>query len=129
MSIDLKDIIRKTFGGITTQYVIRQYVFAALFIIGYFQLTGIHTPDGSLRESIPYFIVAGLLYPWSRFAYEYIVSYLMGNNIAIIPVIILIPAKIISMFFCLMFAPMITPIVMVVLHFYHTNGLKKNSPE
>jgi hypothetical protein len=117
----MKQVIAKTFGGLTKQYYIRQFIFGlifpAIFIFSFSQSSQQVTIPLS---SIGLFIVSSLLYPYSRFVYESVVNFIMGGNVFWVNAIMLIIVKFITMALCWSFAIFIAPIGLVYLYFHHS---------
>lgn len=117
----MQNIIRKTFGGLTTQYYLRQFFFggllAALFI--YSQLNANKSIEFGL---LAFLVVNTLLYPYSRFVYESIVNFIMGENVFFINVIFMLIAKVFTMALCWGFAIFVAPIGLAYLYYYHSKA-------
>lgn len=64
------------------------------------------------------------LYPYARFVYHSITDFLMGNNVIIMPIIILYPFKFMMMLLCWVFSPFIAPLGLLYLYFYHSKNEK-----
>ncbi len=113
-SDNCKEILYKTIFGMNSFIMIRHYLFAIallsfLFYIGFFKNT----------DNITNFIllaISTLLYPYARFAYEYIVKYILGDYIIFSNIIILTISKFITMFLCLLFSIFIAPIGLILLY-------------
>lgn len=65
-------------------------------------------------------IINTFLYPYSRFVYESIVNFIMGDNVFFFNGIVFLVAKCITMIFCYLFATTIAPIGLIYLYFYHS---------
>jgi predicted membrane protein len=119
-------IIAKTFGGLSRAYYIRQMLFGllfpAFFIFMFSQQSG---PSQLTTFMIVFLIVNTLLYPYSRFVYESIVGYIMGNNLFFTNVMLLFFAKAITMMICWTMAILIAPFGLLYLYFHHS---KKAAP-
>jgi hypothetical protein len=119
----MQNIIRKTFGGLTTQYYLRQFFFggflAALFI--YSQLNANKPIEFGF---LAFLVVNTLLYPYSRFVYESIVSFIMGENVFFINAIFMLIAKLFTMALCWSLAILIAPIGLAYLYYYHSKAAK-----
>src|SRR5690554_7067341 len=76
----MQEIIKKTFGGLSVQYYIRQLFFGALFaaLIIYVVINGGKPVQFSM---IALLAINTFLYPYSRFVYESVVGFIMGNNV------------------------------------------------
>ncbi|MGE8453294.1 MAG: hypothetical protein ACN6OP_22335 [Pseudomonadales bacterium] len=61
--------------------------------------------------------VSSLLYPYSRFVYEGVVSYILGNNAFFMNAFLMLLAKYITMAFCWVFAVFVAPVGLLYLYF------------
>ncbi len=115
----MNDILAKTFGGLTKQYLVRQLFFgvamAALFIAMMQNQSGGPGVGGVLM-----FVVNAGLYPYSRFVYESSVDFIVGENFFLLPAIVLLIAKCFTMLMCFAFAPLIAPLGLAYLYFHHS---------
>lgn len=114
-------VLQKTLGGLSPQYYFRQLFFGA--IIGALPIVmgsqgGHSTPFGTYIFSI----VCTLLYPYSRFVYESIVGFIMGENVFFVNAIFMLISKLITMVVCWAFAIFIAPIGLAYLYFYHSRA-------
>lgn len=120
--------LSKTFGGLSKAYYIRQCLFGLIFFI-FFILMGYNhyntTGNNSLLiTSIFYGLISLLLYPYSRFVYESIVGYIMGENVFITNASFMLTVKLTTMALCYIFATFIAPIGLIWLYFYHSKQEK-----
>ncbi|MGD9860051.1 MAG: hypothetical protein AB7S90_08340 [Marinobacterium sp.] len=115
----MQEIIKKTFGGLSTQYYIRQLFFGSLFavLIFYVVITGGRSIQISM---IALLAINTLLYPYSRFVYESIVNFVMGNNVFFLNAVLMIVAKIFTMMLCWGFAIFIAPVGLAYLYYHHS---------
>lgn len=115
----MKEIFAKTFGGLTKQYLARQLFFgvamAALFI-SMMQ----NQPNGLGVGGMLMFVVNAGLYPYSRFVYESIVNFIVGENFFLLPAIPMLIAKCFTMVMCFAFAMLIAPLGLAYLYFHHS---------
>lgn len=117
----MKPIIQKTFGGLTKQYYFRQFVFGLIFP-AFFIFLQVQQPK-ELSEAVPIFLIVGLstlLYPYARFVYESIVSFIMGDTILITAILPAMVFKFIMMAVCWGLAIFIAPVGLLYLYFYHS---------
>ncbi len=118
-------VIAKTFGGLSTQYYVRNFLFGLIFpALILFQLS--HGPSGLRIGTIIICIVSSLLYPYARFVYESIVGYIMGNNVFFVNAIIMLFVKVITMALCWCFAIFIAPIGLGYLYYHHSKAERAN---
>jgi len=114
----MNSILKKTLGGLSTQYYLR-HLFFSLMLSGVFVYSVME--HGSLPIGFLLFIgVSTLLYPYSRFVYESIIDFILGDNAFLLPAIPLIIAKIIMMIVCLIMAILIAPIGLAYLYYHHS---------
>lgn len=119
--IVMKEIFSKTFGGLTKQYLARQLFFgvamAALFIT-----MMQNRPNGIGLAGMLMFVVNAALYPYSRFVYESIVNFIVGENFFLLPAIPMLIAKCFTMLMCFALALFIAPIGLAYLYFRHSRA-------
>ncbi|MBC9132024.1 hypothetical protein JMI89_08155 [Frischella sp. Ac48] len=122
----MANFINKTFGGLEKRYLLRQYFFGLVY--GIFLLvmpiTHFKIPE-SILAIILVLIMWGL-YPYSRFVYESIIDFIMGDNIIFSNLILFLFVKIITMGLCFVFSIFIAPFGLLYLYFYHSR-LEKQS--
>lgn len=68
------------------------------------------------------FVISTLLYPYSRFVYESIIGFVLGNNVFFLNAVIMMIAKLITMLLCWLLAIFIAPIGLAYLYFYHSKA-------
>jgi hypothetical protein len=109
-------IIARTFGGLTLQYYIRQFLFGAMFAAVF--LIKMNSGDRSLPIFVTIFIVINtLLYPYARFVYESTIDYIMGDNIFILNAVFMLFVKFMTMALCWSAAVLIAPFGLLYLYF------------
>jgi hypothetical protein len=114
-------VIHKTFGGLSPQYYFRQLFFGlivAAFV--YFMSTqgGRSMPIGMLLFTV----ISTLLYPYSRFVYETIIGFIMGENVFFVNAILMLIFKIFTMLLCWAFAIFVAPIGLAYLYYHHSKA-------
>jgi hypothetical protein len=119
----MNNILRKTLGGLTTQYYLRQLFFGVLLaIILYFPLTvGYHGIDFGAVFILG---VTALMYPYSRYVYESVISLITGSNVFYLPAFFLLLTKVLTMSLCFAFAPIVAPIGLALLFFQNSKAQK-----
>lgn len=117
----MQEIIKKTFGGLSAQYYIRQLFFSCLFaaLIVYVVVSGGRSIQFSM---IAFLAINTLLYPYSRFVYESVVGYIMGDNVFFVNAIFMIVMKVFTMMLCWSFAIFIAPIGLAYLYYHHSKA-------
>lgn len=122
----MKNVIRKTFGGLSAQYYIRQLFFGALltFPIIYIFISNDNPIQGEPAQyvMITMLLVNMFLYPYARFVYESIIGYFMGDNVFYINAVLMFLVKFFTMAMCLSFAIFIAPIGLAYLYYYHSKN-------
>ncbi|HHF2589648.1 TPA: hypothetical protein ACPJUQ_001833, partial [Haemophilus influenzae] len=69
-------------------------------------------------------LICLLLYPYSRFVYESIIEYILGDNVFFINAPLMLVTKLITMAICFIFSIFIAPIGLIYLYFYHSKQEK-----
>ncbi|MFY1026345.1 Uncharacterised protein [Actinobacillus seminis] len=118
---------QKTFGGLNLPYYIRHFLFGLIFFI-FFVVTLVNNQYTSIEKNIVniiLFSILQLLYPYSRFVYESIIGYIMGENVFFFPAFIMLLAKFITMVICWIFSFAIAPIGLVYLYYFYSRQEKK----
>lgn len=114
-------VIQKTLGGLSPQYYFRQFFFGlvvAAFIFFMSTQGGRSMPIGMLL----FIVVNTFLYPYSRFVYESIVGFIMGENVFFVNAIFMMISKFVTMAMCWAFAIFVAPIGLAYLYFYHSKA-------
>ena len=120
--------LSKTLGGLSKAYYTRQFLFGLIFFIlivaisynGY-NYTG---KTSILVTNIILGLICLLLYPYSRFVYESIIEYILGNNVFFVNAPLMLVTKLITMAICFIFSIFIAPIGLIYLYFYHSKQEK-----
>ncbi|MDD0910203.1 hypothetical protein LZ757_12080 (plasmid) [Xylella fastidiosa subsp. morus] len=112
-------IIQKTFGGLSKPCYFRHFFFGLIFV-AIFVFISLKNPNSFSISSAMLFAVNAFLYPYSRFVYEKVIGFIVGNNIFVLPAVVMLFAKLMTMMVCFMFAIFIAPIGLAFLYYYHT---------
>jgi hypothetical protein len=113
-------VIQKTFGGLSTAYYLRQLFFGVLFALVIFFFFS-RMPTTNSRTPLYLFLVVNvLLYPYSRFVYEGIVGFIMGDNVFVVSGFIWLLVKYFTMAMCFAFAIFVAPVGLVYLYWHHS---------
>lgn len=112
-------ILKKTIGGLSPRYYFRQLFFSVI-LCGIFLYPLTHE-----LEQLPFGIMILLaintfLYPYSRFSYQGVVSFIIGDNVFFGNAGAMLLAKLFTMLMCWAFAIFIAPIGLVYLYFHHS---------
>lgn len=114
-------VLAKTFGGLSPQYYIRQFLFGLAFPA--FIIFMVSRGSSPIQFGmIALLVVNTLLYPYSRFVYESVIGYIMGQNTFFLNAFVMLFAKAITMLLCWAFAIFIAPIGLVYLYFHHSRA-------
>lgn len=111
-------VLMRSFSGLPPRYCVRQFLFG-LFFPGFLLLASTHG-KGLLALPVHLQVIIALdtlLYPYSRFVYESVVGYIVGDNAFIVPVIIFGAAKLFTMLFCWAFTIFVAPIGLIWRYF------------
>lgn len=115
----MQDIIKKTFGGLSTQYYFR-HLFFGLLISAFLIYIFISRSKPIEFEMVAFLVINTFLYPYSRFVYERVVGFIMGNNVFFVNIIFMFIVKFITMMLCWSNAVFIAPIGLAYLYYYHS---------
>jgi hypothetical protein len=78
------------------------------------------SPSGIDFANTSLAVVSTLLYPYARFVYESVVGFIMGENVFFVNALLMLGAKIITMFVCWFLAIFIAPLGLLYLYWYHS---------
>ncbi len=67
-------------------------------------------------------VVSTILYPYSRFVYESIVGFIMGQNVFFVNAIFMLTVKFMTMTICWAFSIFIAPAGLAYLYFHHSKA-------
>ena len=114
-------LISKTLGGLSTQYYLRQFFFGLIFLSTYIFITLNSDAGAALKISnISFCFINTLLYPYSRFVYESIRNFIMGNNVFLVNALLVFTIKFMTMIMCWGFAIFIAPVGLGYLYYHHS---------
>ncbi len=120
--------LAKTLGGLSKAYYTRQFLFGLIFFISIVAISynGYnYTGNASiLVKNVILGLICLLLYPYSRFVYESIIEYILGDNVFFVNVPLMLVTKLITMAICFVFSIFIAPIGLIYLYFYHSKQEK-----
>lgn len=115
----MKSFIDKTVGGLSPAYYIRHFIFS-LTIPAVLIYARRHKGGKGVDPKEYGVFVNTMLYPYARFLYERITSYIVGNNNFITTPLALLYKKAVSMVICWCLAIVMTPAGMLCLWYLHT---------
>lgn len=122
------NIFSKTFGGLKLSYYLRHLLFG-IAISAIPLVIGFNNSAGISFNILFVVTINALLYPYSRFVYEQIIGYIMGDNVFIVNAIMLLFTKLITIILCWGLSIFIAPIGLLYLFYYHTKQEKLLSKE
>jgi len=112
-------VLEKTFGGLTKAYYFRQLFFGAIFAA--FLIAMAMQPNGTESAEVYVMaVVSALLYPYSRFVYESVIDFVIGNNVFFVNALFMMMAKLFTMAMCFAFAIFIAPVGLAYLYYHHS---------
>lgn len=117
----MNEILAKTFGGLTKQYLARQLFFGVAMAAVFITMTQ-RGPDSPGIGFAMMMVVNAALYPYSRFVYESIFNFLIGDNFFMLPAVPMMMAKVVTMLMCFGFALFIAPIGLAYLYFRNSRA-------
>lgn len=113
----MNPILQKTIGGLSAQYYGRHLFFgAAMSTSLLFMLQGKYAP----YELWGFAILNTLLYPYSRFVYESVTGFIVGQNFFMVNAILLLMVKCFTMILCWAFAMFVAPVGWAYLYYAHS---------
>jgi hypothetical protein len=113
-------VLTKTFGGLSRSYYFRHFVFGLIFPMFVLLITrgAVHVPI----VLYPFLAVSTLLYPYSRFVYEGIAGFIIGENFFWVNAFLLLWWKAFTMALCWCFAIVVAPVGLAYLYYQSKKG-------
>lgn len=118
----MTSLLQKTFGGLSKEYFIRQFLFGLIFPAIFYFIASQNEGMSYPVPTILFMAINTLLYPYSRFSYESILEYIMGDNVFFGSAIFMMLVKFLTMTICWAFAVFIAPFGLVYLYFHHSKA-------
>lgn len=115
----MKAIFAKTFGGLSSQYYFRHFVFGLIFP-AFVWFMASHSPHPTPFAAVAFIGINTLLYPYARFVYEGVLDFIMGRNVFYVNAMLMLFVKIMSMAICWSLALFIAPIGLLYLYIHHS---------
>lgn len=111
-------VLARSVGGLPPGYYVRQFLFGLLFPVVLF----LFSTHGKAVLALPLHLqvilaLDTLLYPYSRFVYGSVVSYIVGDTVLVLPAFVYGAVKLFTMLFCWGFAFFVAPVGLVWLYF------------
>lgn len=107
----------KSFGGLSLKTYIRHFLFSLIFP-AIFLFAWSHSSSPMPLLMAMFMAISSLLYPYSRFVYESVIGYVLGENVFFVNAILMLITKYMTMAICWGFAIFIAPVGL--LYFYFT---------
>ena len=85
-------IVSKTLGGLSPQYYFRHFIFVLLFA-GFFAWTLTQSKNPIEVGAIAFGVINTIFYPYSRFVYESIMDFIMGDNTFFLNALLMLVVK------------------------------------
>ena len=120
----MKNIFRKTLGGLTREYWFRQFFFGIIIAVAFFYMRTQGDVSKLELRDIFLIVINTFLYPYSRFIYESIMDFFLGNNAFWTSGIVLyfvFAFKIFMMLMCWAAAVFIAPVGLLYLYYANRN--------
>lgn len=114
-------VLRKTLGGLSPQYYVRQ-LFFALLIAGVYLMVFMQSARPLAAGPLVFLGISTLLYPYARFVYESCVDFLVGGNLFVLPALLMLLVKLITMVMCFVMAIFIAPVGLAYLYWHHSKN-------
>jgi hypothetical protein len=118
----------KTFGGLQPAYYFR-HLFFGLMIPALMYLGSKDSAHPPSWEIYLYWFGSTVLYPYSRFVYESIVGFIVGDNVFYLNAWILLFWKLLTMFACWALAVGLAPLGLTYLYVCHSRRGKQADEE
>lgn len=64
-----------------------------------------------------------LLYPYSRFVYEGVMGFILGENVFLVDGLLMLATKVATMLFCWAAAVLVAPIGLAYLYYHHSKRI------
>lgn len=111
-------VLSNTFGGLSKSYYLRQLFFSLLMLSMAAYLENM-SKNPHARDFLfySYLVVSTFLYPYSRFVYESITGFIMGENVFFVNAILMLIVKAITMLLCWGYSIIIAPVGLIYLYF------------
>lgn len=117
----MRDFLSKTLGGLERPYFLR-HLFFGLCITVLLSWAMYASANPAKWGNIFGFVICGLLYPYSRFVYESIITFILGDNVFFVNSLLMLTIKMITIIICWIFSVFIAPIGLIWLYFYHNKN-------
>lgn len=119
----MHSFLSKTFGGLSRAYYLRQLFFGSLILALFVSiaLKSQNTQYGMIAVAVG----LTLLYPYSRFVYERVIGFVVGENVFFGNALFMLTVKVFTMMLCWGFAYVIAPVGLIYLYVYHSRQVAR----
>ena len=114
-------VLAKTFGGLPPQYYFRQLLFGVAFATFFFFMPKHGLQSSQIGMAI-FVVISTFLYPYSRFVYESIVNFIVGENVFFVNAFVMLFVKLLTMALCFSFAIFIAPVGLAYLYYRNSKA-------
>ncbi|MEH3022012.1 MAG: hypothetical protein PGN19_04640 [Pseudomonas oryzihabitans] len=113
-------LLLKTFGGLSRSYYVRQLIFAAAMATVLAFMFSQGKGSGATPGFYALLVINTLLYPYSRFVYESVVGFIVGDNLFFVNALLMLFVKVMTMTLCWSMAIFIAPLGLAYLYWHHS---------
>lgn len=114
-------VFEKTFGGLSPQYYGRHFIFG-LFISAFYVYMLTHGNNALQFGLLLFIAINSVLYPYSRFVYESLMGFIMGQNVFFVNAIVMLFFKLFTMVICWGMSIFIAPLGLAYLYYHHSRA-------
>jgi hypothetical protein len=119
----MHSLLRRTFGGLSARYYFREFFFGVLIAALMFSSMTSHGHSMPIKM-LSLLIINTLLYPYSRFVYQGIAGFIMGENVFFLNALFMLLMKIVTMMICWACSILIAPVGLAYLYFHNRDVLQ-----
>ena len=112
----MKQFFIDTFGGLKASYLIRQYLFAICLALFFYNILSENRHVLTFGE-MAILMINTALYPYSRFVYESIIEFIVGENTFYVSAPLMLVVKLVTMIICWSAAILISPFGLTYIYF------------
>jgi len=107
-------LIDRTVGALRPRVYLRHLFFGCLLALPTIWVMQ-HSPRGLELGPMLFLAISALLYPYARYAYESVIDFFLGDNFFVLPAVLVLIVKGITMTFCFVGAIMVAPVGWMIL--------------
>lgn len=109
-------ILARTLGALALPYYLRHFAFGLLFPLFAYVMAGL-SPQPMHYGMVLMFALNTVLYPYSRFVYEGVMAFILGDNLIVAGLVAMLLVKLLTMTLCWLFAIFVAPVGLLYLYF------------